>query len=221
MKLSVIVPVYNEKDSIEEIINTVKSVPVEKEIIVVDDFSTDGTREKLKEIKDISIILHKYNQGKGSSIRSAISKTTGDIIIIQDADLEYNPQDYPRLLAEFSNPRVNAVYGSRFKGNSDFLFLSKIANRFLTILTNILFSGRISDMETCYKMVRRKVLLDLNLSARKFEIEPEITAKLLCKKIRIVELPINYQARTKGKSIGAQDGIIAVFELIKWWFATH
>ena len=221
MKLSIIIPVYNEKDSIEEIINTVKSVPVEKEIIVVDDFSTDGTREKLKEIKDISIILHDYNQGKGSSIRSAIKKTTGDIIIIQDADLEYDPQDYPRLLAEFTNPKVDAVYGSRFKGNSDFLFLSKIANRFLTILTNILFSSRISDMETCYKMVHQKVLIDLNLSARKFEIEPEITGKLLGKKIRIIEIPIDYHARTKGKNIGAQDGIIAIFELIKWWFATH
>ena len=221
MKLSVIIPVYNETDSIEEIINTVKSVPVEKEIIVVDDFSTDGTREKLKEIKDISIILHKYNQGKGSSIRSAIKKTTGDIIIIQDADLEYNPQDYPRLLSEFNNPKVEAVYGSRFKGNSDFLFLSKIANRFLTILTNILVSRRISDMETCYKMVHRKVLIDLNLSARKFEIEPEITGKLLGKKIRIIEIPIDYHARTKGKNIGAQDGIFAIFELIKWWFATH
>lgn len=218
MKLSIIIPVYNEKDSIEKIIETVKSVPVEKEIIVVDDFSKDGTRDKLNTISGINLILHKKNQGKGSAIRSGIKHALGDVIIIQDADLEYNPFDYPKLLAIFTNDKIGAVFGSRFKGKSKFLYLSKLANRFLTILTNILYSGNISDMETCYKMVRRRILNDLNLTAHRFEIEPEITAKLLRKRVRIFEIPIEYKARTKGKKIGAKDGVMAVFELIKWWF---
>jgi glycosyltransferase involved in cell wall biosynthesis len=217
MRLSVIIPVYNEKDLVEKVIASVKAVPVEKEIIVVDDFSTDGTHEKLLDMKDIKLIQHNRNQGKGSAIRNAIEQTTGDIVVIQDADLEYNPQDYIRLLAQFQNPKINAVYGSRFKGKSKFLFLSKFANRILTTLTNILFSGRISDMETCYKMIRKNILLDLNLTAKRFEIEPEITAKLLRKKIKIIEIPINYQARTIGKNIGVKDGFIAIWELIKWW----
>jgi len=218
MKLSVIIPVYNENESVEHILTTVKSVPVEKEIVVVDDFSKDGTREKLKNIQDITLILHDHNQGKGSAIRSGIKKATGDIIIIQDADLEYDPFDYPRLLSRFSDNRVGAVFGSRFKGNSNFLFLSKLANRFLTTLTNILFSGHLSDMETCYKMVRRDILLDLNLTAQRFEIEPEITAKLLRKKIKIIEVPIDYHARTKGKKIGARDAVTAIREIVKCWF---
>jgi glycosyltransferase involved in cell wall biosynthesis len=218
MKLSVIIPVYNEKDSIEKIINAVKSVPVEKEIIVVDDFSKDGTRDIIKNIQGITLILHEYNQGKGSAIRSGIKSATSDIVIIQDADLEYNPCDYPRLISHFTNDKIGAVFGSRFKGKSKFLLLSKLANYFLTGLTNILYSGRISDMETCYKMVRRNVLLELNLTAKRFEIEPEITAKLLKKKIRIVEVPIDYLARTEGKKIGAKDAITAIKELIKWWW---
>jgi glycosyltransferase involved in cell wall biosynthesis len=218
MKLSVIIPVYNESESIEQLLNTVHAVPIEKEIVVVDDFSEDGTREKLKNIDSITLVLHAYNQGKGSAIRSGIKKATGDIIVIQDADLEYDPFDYPKLLANFSNDKVGAVFGSRFKGNSNFLFLSKLANYFLTTLTNILYSGHLSDMETCYKMVRREIILSLNLTARRFEIEPEITAKLLRKKIKIVEVPIDYHARTQGKKIGAHDAIVAIKELFKWWF---
>jgi glycosyltransferase involved in cell wall biosynthesis len=218
MRLSVIVPVYNERDSIEKIIDVIKSVPVEKEIIVIDDFSKDGTRDTLKTIKDIKLLFHEKNQGKGSAIRTGIKQASGDIIIIQDADLEYNPNDYTKMLPYFNDKKVQAVFGSRFKGNSTFLLKSRIANKFLVILTNILYSSHISDMETCYKMVRRNILNDLNLTAKRFEIEPEITSKLLKKKIRIVEIPINYKARTEGKKIGVKDALTAVTELFKWRF---
>jgi len=217
MLLSVIVPVYNEKDSIEKIINVIKSVPVEKEIIVIDDFSKDGTRDILQNIKNIKVLFHEKNQGKGSAIRTGIKQASGDIIIIQDADLEYNPNDYIKMLPYFNDEKVQAVFGSRFKGNSTFLLKSRIANKFLVILTNMLYASHISDMETCYKMVRRNILNDLNLTAKRFEIEPEITSKLLKKKIRIVEIPIDYQARTEGKKIGVKDAVTAVKELFKWW----
>jgi glycosyltransferase involved in cell wall biosynthesis len=217
MRLSVIVPVYNEKDSIEKIIDVIKSVPIEKEIIVVDDFSKDGTRDKLKTIDNITLLLHDKNKGKGSAIRTGITQAKGDIVIIQDADLEYNPFEYVKMLPLFDDIRIDAVFGSRFKGNSTFLLHSKIANKFLVILTNMLYASKISDMETCYKMVRRNILNDLNLTAKRFEIEPEITSKLLKKKIRIVEIPIDYQARTEGKKIGVKDAFSAVKELFKWW----
>ncbi|MBS4016116.1 MAG: glycosyltransferase family 2 protein [Candidatus Latescibacteria bacterium] len=218
MKLSVIIPVYNEKDSVEKIINIVKAVPVEKEIIVVDDFSGDGTRDKLATISDIKLVLHEKNKGKGSAIRSGIKYAQNDIVIIQDADLEYDPNDYPKLLSAFTSDQIGAVFGSRFKGKSRFLLLSKLANYFLTGLTNLMYAGHISDMETCYKMVRRDILLSLNLTACRFEIEPEITCKLLRKKIRINEVPIDYFARTEGKKIGPKDAIIAIKEIFKWRF---
>ncbi|MEO0084889.1 MAG: glycosyltransferase family 2 protein [candidate division WOR-3 bacterium] len=217
MKLSVIIPVYNEIVGIEKIIDKVKEVPIAKEIIVVDDFSTDGTREKLKMLDGIKLVLHPKNMGKGAAIRTGIREATGDIIVIQDADLEYDPSDYINLIKPFEDKRVGAVYGSRFKGRGKFLFLSKLANRFLTLLTNILF-GKVSDMETCYKLVRREVFLDLKLTANRFEIEPEITAKLLRKRIRIEEVPIKYQARRVGKKIGIKDGIAACYYLLKWYF---
>ncbi len=218
MKLSVIIPVYNEKDSIETIINTVKAVPVDKEIIVVDDFSRDGTRDKLSTIPDIKLILHEKNKGKGSAIRSGIQFAQNDIIIIQDADLEYSPNDYPRLMSAFTSDKIGAVFGSRFKGRSKFLFLSKMANYFLTGLTNLMYCGHISDMETCYKMVRREIMLGLRLTACRFEIEPEITCKLLRKKIRINEIGIDYLARTEGKKIGPKDALVAIKEIFKWRF---
>ncbi|MEO0093949.1 MAG: glycosyltransferase family 2 protein [candidate division WOR-3 bacterium] len=217
MKLSVIIPVYNEIVGVEKIIDKVKEVPIAKEIIVVDDFSTDGTREKLKMLDGIKLVLHPKNMGKGAAIRTGIREATGDIIVIQDADLEYDPSDYINLIKPFEDKRVGAVYGSRFKGRGKFLFLSKLANRFLTLLTNILF-GKVSDMETCYKLVRREVFLDLKLTANRFEIEPEITAKLLRKRIRIEEVPIKYQARRVGKKIGIKDGIAACYYLLKWYF---
>lgn len=216
MKLSVIIPVYNEAAGVEKIINVVKSVPVDKEIIVVDDFSTDGTRDKLKLINGIRLIFHPKNMGKGAAIRTGTKEATGDIVVIQDADLEYDPWDYIRLIKPFEDMKVGAVYGSRFKGKGDFLFLSKLANRFLTFFTNIMF-GHVSDMETCYKLVRRDIFLGLNLTANRFEIEPEITAKLLRKKVRIADVPIKYKARKIGKKIGVKDGIAACYYLLKWY----
>jgi len=217
MKLSVIIPVYNEVNGVDKIIKTVREVHVDKEIIVVDDFSTDGTRDKLKVIDGIKLLFHQKNMGKGAAIRTGTKEAIGDVVVIQDADLEYDPWDYINLIKPFEDEQIGAVYGSRFKGKGEFLFLSKLANRFLTFFTNIMF-GKISDMETCYKLVRRKVFLDLNLTANRFEIEPEITAKLLRKKIRITEVPIKYRARKIGKKIGVKDGLAACYYLLKWYF---
>ena len=215
-----IVPVFNERDTVGHLVDVVQAVPVEKEIIVVDDFSTDGTRDRLPGLTGVKVLCHDVNRGKGAAIRTGLAAATGDVVLIQDADLEYDPSEYPRLLAPFSDPHVQAVFGSRFKGDSDFLLLSKLANRFLTFLTKLLFGGNVSDMETCYKVVRRELMLGLNLVSNRFEIEPEITAKLLRRGVRIVEVPINYRARKKreGKKIGVRDGIKAVRELIRWRF---
>lgn len=220
MKASVIVPVFNERDTVEHLIEVVKAVLVEKEIIVVDDFSTDGTRGKLTSLTGVKVLYHDVNRGKGAAIRTGIAAATGDVIIIQDADLEYDPNEYPKLLAPFADPQVQAVFGSRFKGGGEFLFLSRMANVFLTFMTRVLFGGRVSDMETCYKLVRRELMLSLNLVSNRFEIEPEITTKLLKRKVRLVEVPITYRARKshEGKKIGVKDGIKAVRELIRWRF---
>ncbi|MEO0081213.1 MAG: glycosyltransferase family 2 protein [candidate division WOR-3 bacterium] len=219
MKLSVVMPVYNEEASVADVIEQVKRVPVEKEIIAVDDHSLDRTLEVLRSIPGISVVTHATNQGKGAAIRTGLRAASGDVVIIQDADLEYDPNDYPRLLAPFADQDVDAVYGSRFRGRSKFLFLSRLANYFLTFLTDLLFGGRITDMETCYKAIRRPLFLRLNLTARRFEVEPEITAKLLRLGARIVEVPIAYRARRVGKKIGPRDGIMACRALLKWYFS--
>lgn len=220
MIASVIIPVYNERNTIERLVEVVKSVPVAKEIIIVDDFSTDGTREILSGIKDVRVLYHDVNRGKGAAIRTGIAAATGDVVIIQDADLEYNPLEYPKLLAPFADASVDAVFGSRFKGGGKFLFLSRVANVVLTGLTRLLFGGQVSDMETCYKVVRRELLLSLNLVSNRFEIEPEITTKLLKRGVRIVEVPISYQARAshEGKKIGVKDGLQAIWQLFYWRF---
>lgn len=217
MKLSVLVPVYNEEKSVAELIARVKSVPVDKEIIVVDDHSRDRTLEVLRTIPGIRVFTHEVNRGKGAGIRTALAHATGDVVLIQDADLEYNPDDYPVLLAPFSDPDVDVVYGSRFRGGGDFLFMSKMANYFLTFWTNILFGGKVTDMETCYKAIRRPLFQGLGLTADRFEIEPEITAKLMRRRCRIVEVPISYKARREGKKIGPKDGIMACYFLAKWY----
>lgn len=217
MKLSVLIPVYNEEASVEQLIARVKAVPVNKEIIVVDDHSQDRTLETLKRIPGIKVFAHSTNQGKGAAIRTALKHATGDVVVIQDADLEYDPADYPKLLAPFADPHVDAVYGSRFRGRGRFLLLSRLANYFLTFWTDILFGGRITDMETCYKVIRRPLFQSLELTANRFEIEPEITVKLLRKRARIVERPIRYNARTEGKKIGPRDGIMACWYLLKWY----
>ena len=217
MKLSVLIPVYNEEQSVARLVDVVKAVPVDKEIIVVNDHSHDRTAEILKGITGIRTFQHPVNRGKGAAIRTALAHAQGDVCIIQDADLEYNPNEYPSLLEPFADPRVDAVYGSRFRGDSSFLFLSRLANYFLTFLTNSLFGGRVTDMETCYKAIRRELFQSLGLTADRFEIEPEITAKLLRRHCRIVEKPIRYRARTEGKKIGAKDGVMACWFLAKWY----
>ncbi|TET64134.1 MAG: glycosyltransferase family 2 protein [Candidatus Stahlbacteria bacterium] len=218
MELSVIIPVYNEADNIKRILSAVENVKINKEIIVVDDFSTDGTREFLRKKQGIKLVFHKKNMGKGAAIRSALKIVSGDFVIIQDADLEYSPNQYTRLFKPIKENSTKVVYGSRILGKGVFLKSSYYANRFLTLLTNVLFNGHITDMETCYKMIETKLLKNLNLTSSRFEIEPEITCKILKRKEKIVELPITYKGRKKGKKIGVKDGIQAIWNLIKWKF---
>lgn len=218
MELSVIIPVYNEADNIKRILSAVENVKINKEIIVVDDFSTDGTREFLRKKQGIKLVFHKKNMGKGAAIRSALKIVSGDFVIIQDADLEYSPNQYTKLFKPIKENSTKVVYGSRILGKGVFLKSSYYANRFLTLLTNVLFNGHITDMETCYKMIETKLLKNLDLTSSRFEIEPEITCKILKRKEKIVELPITYKGRKKGKKIGVKDGIQAIWNLIKWKF---
>lgn len=216
MELSVIIPVYNEADNIKRILSAVENVKINKEIVVVDDFSTDGTREFLRKKQGIKLVFHKKNMGKGTAIRSALKIVSGDFVIIQDADLEYSPNQYTKLFKPIKENSTKVVYGSRILGKGVFLKSSYYANRFLTLLTNVLFNGHITDMETCYKMIETKLLKNLNLTSSRFEIEPEITCKILKRKEKIVELPITYKGRKKGKKIGVKDGIQAIWNLVKW-----
>jgi len=217
MTLSVVIPVYNEETSVARLVERVKAVPVTKEIITVDDHSGDGTLAVLNRIPGIRVISHPVNRGKGAAVRTGLAQAAGDVVVIQDADLEYDPDDYPALLRPFDDPMVDAVYGSRFRGGGSFLLMSKLANYFLTFLTNALFGGRVTDMETCYKLIRRPLFQSLDLTANRFEIEPEITAKLLRRHCRIAEVPIRYNARRAGKKIGPRDGITACITLAKWY----
>lgn len=216
MKISIIVPVYNEIDHIENVLKAVEEVTIQKEIIVVDDCSTDGTREFLERRNGVKTVFHQKNRGKGAAIRSALDTATGDYIIIQDADFEYSPSQYPMLLAPLREKKTRVVYGSRILGKGDFLKSSYYANRFLTLLTNVLYNSHISDMETCYKVIATNLLRELHLISSRFEIEPEITCKILKRREKIVELPITYRGRRKGKKIGIKDGIQAIWNLIKW-----
>jgi len=216
MIVSVIVPVFNEAGNIAQVIKKVQEVRIDKEIIVVDDASTDGTRRVLDAIPGIKTVYHFKNSGKGSAIRSGLERASGDVIIIQDADLEYSPAQYPRLLEPIQTQKARVVYGSRVLGKGEFLLLSYLANRFLTLLTNILYDARITDMETCYKAVDARLLKELDLVSARFEIEPEITCKILRRKEPIHEVPISYRGRRKGKKIGPLDGIQAMWNLLKW-----
>ncbi|MEO0021272.1 MAG: glycosyltransferase family 2 protein [candidate division WOR-3 bacterium] len=218
MKLSVIIPAFNEEDTIVELIERVKAAPVNnKEIIVVDDCSQDRTPHLLNSMPDITLIRHTKNLGKGAAIRTGIAHTSGDIILIQDADLEYDPADYALLIKPFHNLKVDAVFGSRFKKRNHFLIISLMANIFLTFLTNALFGGKITDMETGYKVISKKTLGKLKLTANGFEIEPEITCRLLRLRARLLEVPINYTPRTKGKKISWKDGLIAIWSILKYY----
>ncbi len=216
MKLSIIIPIYNEEKNIEEVISRVRDLNIEKEIILIDDASTDRSREIVANLDGVKKIFHEKNMGKGSAIRSGLEMAKGDFVAIQDADLEYDPNDYYKLLAALKEGGVNVVYGSRFLGGGRFLWTSFLANRFLTLFTNFLFGGQLTDMETCYKLVRTDLLRSLNLTSCRFEIEPEITTKLLKRQEKIIEVPINYRGRRAGKKIGFFDGLAAIYNLIRW-----
>lgn len=223
-KITVLIPVYNEKDSLLELLKRVESVDfgLEKEIILVDDFSTDGTTELYSQINH-KILYHEKNMGKGAALRTGLKEATGDIVIIQDADLEYNPEDYIPLVEMIKENKADVVYGSRLLDNRNsksFLFLSFIANKTLTVLTNILFGAKLTDMETCYKAFKREFIQNIDIKSNRFDFEPEITAKVLKQKVRFKELPITYNARAfdEGKKIGWKDGVQAIWTLIKFRF---
>ena len=225
MKLSIVMPVFNEKDTIREILAQVRAVGLVSQIVVVDDLSTDGTREILQEEtardKTITLVLHDRNRGKGASVRSGIEHATGDIVIIQDADLEYDPRDYPALIRPIEEGRVKVVYGSRFLGpRKDMLFWHMLGNKFLTLVTNILFDSTLSDMETCYKVMRADVAKRLNIKSDRWGIDPEITAKVLKHGNRIFEVPISYYGREyyEGKKITTWDGFVVLWTLLKYRF---
>ena len=191
-KVSIIIPVYNEKDTIKELLEKVKFAKfsdLEKEIIIVDDCSNDGTTDVLRELrKEYKVLFHEKNQGKGAAIRTAVKEATGDFVVIQDADLEYLPDDYDKLLPLLINDEADVVYGSRFKNQANlknFILKNKIANKFLTLLTNILYGAEITDMETCYKAFKRELIQSITIKSNRFDFEPEITAKIMKKKIRL------------------------------------
>lgn len=223
--LSIIIPVYNEQQTISDILRRVWDVPLKgwkKEIIVVDDGSTDKTREYLKVWEERCRVLYTpLNQGKGAAVTLGLSKASGDIVLIQDADLEYNPADYPILLEPFYDTRVHIVYGSRFLGaHLSTMFIYSLGNKFVTFMTNILYNTNITDMETGYKVFRRKVLNGIKIHARRFDFEPEFTAKVLKSGYQIYEVPISYFGRkfSEGKKLTWRDGVTALWTLIKYRF---
>lgn len=224
-KLSVIVPVYNERNTIVEIVRRMRAVdlPIAREIIVVDDGSQDGTRDVLKQLDDstVRVVYHDTNQGKGAALRTGLEHVTGDLVLTQDADLEYDPDDWPKLLGPVLKKRAIVVYGSRFTGeHRNMLFLHWVGNKFLSLVANILYDSTLSDMETGHKLFDRRVLDRLTLRSRRFDIEPELTAKVLKQGIRIYEVPISYAGRTveEGKKITWEDGLVALWVLLKYRF---
>jgi len=238
-KLSIVMPAYNEIDTIQEILRRVSAVEIglEKEIIIVDDGSKDGTRDFLSTIKNnekevldllpshdprsFKIIFHEQNKGKGGALRTGFGEVTGDIVVIQDADLEYDPQDLKKLIKPILEDKADVVYGSRFLGRGrpqGILFSSFVANKVLTFISNIMTGWSITDMETCYKMMKASILKEIKLTSDRFGIEPEITAKLAKKKVRIMELPISYFGRNHatGKKINWKDGLSAIYHIIRF-----
>jgi glycosyltransferase involved in cell wall biosynthesis len=224
MKLSIIIPAFNEKNTIKEIVRRVRTVEldeVEKEIIIVDDGSTDGTTDvlKIEEDSGLRVIYHSRNRGKGASIRSALAYATGDYIIIQDADLEYDPEDLSRMIAPVLKKKADVVYGSRFTGERrNMFFWHFVGNRALSLITNVLYNTTLSDMETCYKLFSKESMKGIKIKSARFEFEPEITAKILRKGIRIYEVPISYTGRefSEGKKISWKDGLLAFWTLVKY-----
>jgi glycosyltransferase involved in cell wall biosynthesis len=224
MKLSVVIPVYNEIGTIKEILNRVQSVPQDKEIIVVDDRSTDGTTEWLRQISDdnITVLFHPVNRGKGAALRTGFERVTGDIVIIQDADLEYDPGEYGSLIEPILDGRADVVYGSRFTGGPQrvLFFWHYVGNKFLTLLSNMLTNLNLCDMETCYKVFRTHLLEQITIKSNRFGFEPEITAKFARLRCRIYQVPISYSGRNyeEGKKITWRDGFAALFHIIRFRF---
>jgi glycosyltransferase involved in cell wall biosynthesis len=222
--LSVVMPVYNERATIDEIIERVTKVPMRIELIVIDDCSKDGTREHLVGLQrqyGFTLLLQERNQGKGAALRRGFAAVTGDIVLVQDADLEYSPEEFPMLVELIAEGRADVVFGSRFLGRHRvFLFTHYLGNRLLTLLTNVLYNTMLTDMETCYKVMRREVLQDMNLRSNGFGIEPELTAKIFKRGFRVYEIPITYDGRSyeEGKKIGWKDGVVALWVLIKHRF---
>jgi glycosyltransferase involved in cell wall biosynthesis len=239
VKLSIIMPVYNEIETVAEILRRVRAVPLtvpvgygpddgaavefEREVVIVDDGSTDGTREYLRTLEDepdVVVVFHKRNQGKGAAVRTALQHAGGDVMVIQDADLEYDPRDYSALLQPIVEDRSQVVYGSRFRGGPTraMFFWHMVGNRFLTLVTNVLYDTILSDMETCYKVFTRQVAGQLDLKAPGWGFDPEITAQILKRGYRIYEVPISYTGREfeEGKKIGWRDGITVLWTLLKY-----
>ncbi len=226
MKLSIVIPVFDERDTIEEVIRRVRTVELgmEKELLIVDDGSSDGTQDVLKTIPypEVKVFFHKKNLGKGAALQTGFSKVAGDIVLIQDADLEYDPEDYPALLAPILDGRADAVYGSRFLGGPHrvLFFWHYVGNKLLTLLCNMFSNLNLSDMETCYKVIKKDYLDRITLKSQRFGFEPEVTIKLAKLKAKIYEVPISYSGRdySEGKKIGWKDGIAAVFHILRFKF---
>lgn len=223
LAVSVVIPVYNERDTISEIVDRVRAADVHTEIIIVDDYSLDGTRNVLLELvkqTDVKVLFHGYNRGKGAALRTAFAEATGDVILIQDADLEYSPHDYPLLLKPLELGTANVVYGSRFLANAqqDPSRLHRFGNWLLTAFSNLLTGQQLTDMETCYKVFRRELLEKFELEQDRFGFEPEFTAKLSNIGEKIVEVPVSYNSRdySEGKKIGVRDAINALWCIVKY-----
>ncbi|MBI4885569.1 MAG: glycosyltransferase family 2 protein [Acidobacteria bacterium] len=223
--LSVVMPAFNEAGTIDEMVRRVLRVPLRTQLIVVDDGSTDGTRERLQELQrelGFTLLLQASNQGKGAALRRGFEAVRGDLVVIQDADLEYSPEEFPMLIELIREGRADVVYGSRFLGRHRvFLFSHYLGNRLLTLLTNILYNTMLTDMETCYKVMRAEVLRSMTLRSSGFGIEPELTAKIFKRGYRVYEVPITYDGRgyDEGKKIGWRDGVVALWVLLRYRFS--
>lgn len=225
MKLSIVIPCYNEKNTIQDIVTAVKNSPIpEKEIIIVDDYSTDGTRDVLKNSitsQVDKVIYHEKNQGKGAALRTGFKHATGDVVVVQDADLEYDPKEYSILMEPIVSGQADVVFGSRFMSNRPHrvvYFWHRMGNHLLTLLSNMFTNLNLTDMETCYKMFRREIIQSIEIEESRFGFEPEITAKVAALRCRIYEVGISYYGRTyeEGKKIGWKDGFRAIYAIIKY-----